>query len=366
MTASICLNMIVRNEAKAIRRCLDSVMPFIDRWVIVDTGSTDGTQKIITEHLRHIPGRLFERPWKDFGHNRSEAIQLAAGQGDYLLFIDADDFLAVPPDFTMPELTDGAYHVTIEDNSLVYWRKAIVSQSLAWRYVGVLHEYVHCDAAHTTSNLLGPRIVRNLGGSGLSKAAAIEKYRQHARIFEEALRQEPDNSRYVFYLAQSYSDSGQLQIGLQTYQRRAAMGGWEEEVWCAKFQMAKLSDQLGLDIDLVIKRYLEAYEYRPTRAESLVELARFCREKSRFQLAELFAGHAAKIALTPDILFVDRSAYAWRALDELSVAKYWTGDYINSAEICRALLASPGLPENHRSRIAANLKFSEDKLSATE
>ena len=366
MTNSICLNMIVKNEAGVIRRCLDSVMPFIDRWVIVDTGSTDGTQDIIANHLRGLPGQLFERPWKDFGHNRSEAIQLAAGQGAYLLFIDADDFLSVPPGFTMPELTDGAYHVSIDDNGLVYWRKAIVSQSLSWRYVGVLHEYVHCDVAHTTSNIIGPRIVRNLGGSGLSEAAAIEKYRNHAEIFENALRQEPGNSRYVFYLAQSYRDSLQPQLSLQTHQRRATMGGWDEEVWFSRFQVAKLSEQLGLDIDLIIKRYLEAYEFRPTRAESLVELARFCREKNRFQLAELFAGRATKIALTADILFVDRSAYTWRAMDELSVAKYWTGDHLNSAELCRKLLASPSLPDAQRSRIAANLKFSEDKLSTTE
>jgi hypothetical protein len=35
---SVCLNMIVKNEADVIRRCLDSVRPIIDRWVIVDTG----------------------------------------------------------------------------------------------------------------------------------------------------------------------------------------------------------------------------------------------------------------------------------------------------------------------------------------
>jgi glycosyltransferase involved in cell wall biosynthesis len=43
--------MIVKNEAKAIRRCLDSVLPHIHSWVIMDTGSTDGTQNIIREHL---------------------------------------------------------------------------------------------------------------------------------------------------------------------------------------------------------------------------------------------------------------------------------------------------------------------------
>lgn len=44
---TVCLCMIVKNEAPVIRRCLDSVRPLITNWVIVDTGSTDGTQDIM-------------------------------------------------------------------------------------------------------------------------------------------------------------------------------------------------------------------------------------------------------------------------------------------------------------------------------
>ena len=43
---TICLNMIVKNEQPVIRRCLASVKEMIDYWVIVDTGSTDGTQDL--------------------------------------------------------------------------------------------------------------------------------------------------------------------------------------------------------------------------------------------------------------------------------------------------------------------------------
>jgi glycosyltransferase involved in cell wall biosynthesis len=67
---SFCLNMIVKNEARVIRRCLDSARPIIDFWVIVDTGSTDGTQEAIRRHLDGLPGELIERPWVDFAHNR--------------------------------------------------------------------------------------------------------------------------------------------------------------------------------------------------------------------------------------------------------------------------------------------------------
>ena len=96
----ICLNMIVKNEARVIRRCLDSVRPIIDRWIIVDTGSTDGTQDIIREHLRDLPGELHERTWRDFAYNRSEALDLARGQCDYTLIIDADDSLEISCDTT--------------------------------------------------------------------------------------------------------------------------------------------------------------------------------------------------------------------------------------------------------------------------
>src|ERR1044072_2443758 len=111
---SVCLNMIVKNEAPVIGRCLASVRSLIDRWVIVDTGSRDGTQALIGEALAGIPGELHERPWRDFGHNRTEALRLAERADDYLLFIDADEMLRVPEGFSWPQLVDDAYFLTTE------------------------------------------------------------------------------------------------------------------------------------------------------------------------------------------------------------------------------------------------------------
>src|ERR1700722_1191850 len=122
---TICLSMIVKNEAPVIRRCLDSVRSIIDYWVIVDTGSSDGTQDIIRDHLKDLPGELHERPWRDFAHNRSEALTLARAHGDYSLIIDADDVLEIPEGFQLPDLTADSYVVDIKDNATNYQRNQV-------------------------------------------------------------------------------------------------------------------------------------------------------------------------------------------------------------------------------------------------
>src|SRR5215469_7757007 len=101
---TLCLNMIVKDEAPVIARCLASVRPIIDYWVIVDTGSTDGTQDAIRTAMADLPGELEERPWRDYAHNRSEALELAQSYGDYVLIMDADDVLEFEPHFKRPAL----------------------------------------------------------------------------------------------------------------------------------------------------------------------------------------------------------------------------------------------------------------------
>ena len=72
--STICLNMIVKNEASIIVDTLNNILAHIriDYWVIADTGSDDGTQDIIQAFFQQhgIPGELLQHEWKNFGHNR--------------------------------------------------------------------------------------------------------------------------------------------------------------------------------------------------------------------------------------------------------------------------------------------------------
>ncbi len=363
---TICLNMIVKNESRVIRRCLDSVRPFIDAWCIVDTGSTDGTQQLIREALADLPGELFERPWKDFGHNRSEALELARGRADYSLIIDADEILIPEPSFRMPELSADAImteHIA-GDSGTSFFLTQIVRSALPFRYVGVLHEVIHCDAPHTTDKL------RGLACKGFFDSARNvdpkAKYAADARVLEAALEDEPDNARYVFYLAQSHRDAGDLGKAIAAYQRRAEMGGFAEEVWYSLFQIAVLLERTDADFAQVGAAYLAAYQARPTRAEPLTELARAHRQREQYALSYLFASAAAATPRPDDILFLDESVYAWRAADELGVASFYVGKPEQALAIADRLLASPALPAAERPRMEENRRFAVEALAGAK
>ncbi|KUN81202.1 glycosyltransferase [Streptomyces griseoruber] len=367
MRPTVCLNMIVKDEAPVIRRCLESVRPLIDTWVIVDTGSTDGTQDIIRDVYGDLPGELYERPWRGYDGSRTEAIELARSRADYLFFIDADDVMETEPGFRMPDLTSDAYKVDIRSGSFRYWRPALVSTRLPWRYVGVLHEYIDCGARFGLGTLRGVEMIIVGGGARLRQEGARTKYLRDAGILEQGLAEEPGNARYAFYLAQSWRDAGEPEKALEAYDRRADMGGWEQEVYCARLWAARLAESLERPSAEVMDRYLRAYETRPTRAEAIGELARLCRTSGpRWPLAHMFARRAARIPFPQDDLLVEAGWYEWQALDELAVAAYWMGEYAESRECCERLLESGGLPAEHRERVTQNLELAREHLGVTQ
>lgn len=358
----VCLSMIVKNEAAVIARCIESVRPLIGAWAIVDTGSSDGTQARVRELLADLPGSLQERPWVDFATNRNQALDLARGHGDYALIIDADEVLAVDASAPMPVRLDApAYYLRqrLAGSEFEYASAKLLRHDAGWRWEGVLHEYPAATPQPRIDRLDGLRICSFPDGAR-SRRPQREKYLDDAAVLEAALLREPDHPRYVFYLAQSLRDAGEAGRALEAYRRRVALGGWEEEMWYARYQVAAMLERLGAEPALVVDAYLAAWDARPTRAEPLCELARYLRLRGRHASAYVHARAAAELRPPDDLLFVDLAVYRWRARDEQAIAAWYIGRGRECAVLCEALLADPALPAAERARIEANARYGRD------
>ena len=212
-TTTIALCMIVKNEALVIERCLQSVRHLIDSWVICDTGSSDETIDVIERDLCDIPGRLHRTAWVDFGHNRSELLNLARGTADYLLLIDADQTISEMG--CLPLLDDrsvDAYRLRHHDG-IEYDVERLVRGDLPWRYVGRTHEYLTCDGHDTTSELLHAWQVIHHGDGG----SRDDKFERDRVLLELSLAEDPDDPRTNFYLGQTLETLGEHALARHAY-----------------------------------------------------------------------------------------------------------------------------------------------------
>lgn len=331
---NVLLTLMVRNESRILKRCIDSASKYADTVLVVDTGSTDTTVEIAKEAGAHV----IEHTWKNFGHNRSlsfrGAVETAKKLGwnltkSYALVVDADMVL----DGVRPELSGApGYHILQKHGTFEYANTRYLRLDIPWKCTGVTHEY--WDGAQT--DLLKEIWINDIGDGGCKS----DKFERDIRLLTQGLRDEPKNGRYMFYLAQSYRDSGNPTEAIKWYKKRIAAGGWDEEVWYAMYSISKIYHSLG-DLPKMELWVQRAYAKRPSRNEALVFAARIFREKGEQFKAWHYLKLAEQNTKTDDMLFIETDVYGPQVLYEKSICHYYVSptrseglrlsvDYLNS------------------------------------
>ena len=326
--------MIVKNESRIIQRLLQSVVSIIDTYCICDTGSTDDTKKVITDFFasRGISGEIFDEPFQNFGYNRTVAMQHAAGKADYLLLLDADMVLVVSPDFKKDELKEGAYQITQQGGTLVYYNTRLIKSTIGAICVGPTHEYYHIPGGYHTAKLLTLSI-RDIGDGG----AKSDKFERDIRLLKGGLESEPKNGRYMFYLANSYRDNGKKEEAIIWYKKRIAIGGWAEEIWNSAYHIGTCYKDLKNDSEAVYW-WLEAYNLRPSRAESIYQLTKYYRVSGKHALALMFYKLGAEIPFPKeDVLFIEKDVYEYLFYYELLVIAYYVKHPLDHRSILKLI-----------------------------
>ena len=358
--------MIVKNEEKVIERAMASALPLIDSYCIVDTGSTDKTKQIIAAFMdRHrICGVVHDRPWVSFGHNRTEAIDLARESypDKHGLILDADDVIEVPDGYKLPDLTADQYDNPVVHAELRYAQPHVIRLAMPFYFEGATHEYLHCKAACVKSAL--PEMVYKIGGDGNARSTGT-KFKRDIELLLKEIRRNPQYARSYFYLAQSYRDDGQVRKAFHTFVKRGEMVGWDEETYIAKLEAGKCAAALGMSDFEIAGRFLDAHEARPQRAEALFYLGRFLRQAENYVVAIIYADVARKIELPQeDRLFVETAIYEWHAQAEFAISAQRLGRHEEAIAANLAALAK--CPEDKREWLAKNLAFSTTSIAAAD
>lgn len=383
LPAKICLSIIVKNESQVIERMLNSVYPILDYYCIVDTGSTDGTQEIITNFFnsKGIEGILVQHEWKNFEDARNKALQETKKflndkkvENGFGYWQDADEELIIPTNFNINTLKnnlstyDGA-NILINYGSQNYYRTQFFNISKDWRWYGPVHEVLICDGPIKIAPIEGISVLVRSDGNSWVAETIQQKYEGHAKILENYVaNDEKKDPRWLFYLAQSYRDAGgeeNLKKSLYWYEKRAnTVDGYWEENYFSALMAANIKSKLNYSIEEVINSFLLCGKHNKWRIEHLVPVILHYQSIKEFDLAYIYGLRAiqcdGKLPMPNSSLFVDREIYQWKIFDIHALSCWYSGRKEESKEIFKKLMKAVNfglVPESQYERIKQNQKY---------
>lgn len=358
--SSICLNMIVKNEAQGIQKTLEAIKPYIDCWCILDTGSTDGTQNIIKNVMWDVAGRLYEEPFVDFSTSRNRAWDLAEQFNTAFIFIlDADEiivngeelknFCELVKNNTGPQ--NEAYLIERKEvTGGIHFFPRLFRAKMGWRYVGVVHEYP--TKANIIPSIKVPKVCRNFQPPEQSAEATKKRWERDEKLLETEHKRNPDDPRTTFYLAQTYDCLNKKQEAMDMYLKRSKMNAWVEETYEALQRAAKCAETFK-PWEEVEPMYLKAFSFATHRAEPLYYIANHYHGKDNHILAYLYAYQAASLPFPNDTMpIIEKDVYAWKAAEIASIHAYYINKHNEGRYFAEKVIEANPNSMHHRHNLA--------------
>lgn len=354
---AICM---IKNEAESIRATLQPLADGgIKHYIILDTGSSDGTQELVRKffkdnNIEH--GHLFEKPFVDFATSRNHALEFCEQlfpNAEFMLMLDADWYL---------QNVEGLLKFCEKNKRITPWRgyfinlhvqgtpqefcvPRLITGKRGVRFIGAVHEYFN-----TGSNEKVPLDIYFIyAPSEKGKRSSAERWKRDCKLLLKSHQEDPSNPRTIFYLAQSYACLNDWSNALKYYDLRTKYNeGCPEEKYLSWYYAGLMVLKLA-EFSPVYKwpaalgYLIGASALRPHRAEPLVHIARqYCLENN-MQLAYMFARSAITLPYpTEDIGFIEKDVYDFARYDVLGACALYIPDYeLGEWAVSMAIKAHP-------------------------
>lgn len=248
---TIALTMIVKNEARSLRRCLQSVKPWVDQMIVLDTGSTDGTMEI----ARAEGAEVYQRRWTDdFSAARNAALALA--KADWHLILDADEWLMSGGEYlqSLRKATQPTVHYVRLQNQLSEDDHALVDHGMIARILprGVRYQgRIHEQPVHRLPTLMSTLVI---GHDGYQAAQRAAKASRNLHLLTAEVEANPGDVYYQYQLGKEYDSLQRPNEALahyqQAYQLDTAHPAWRHDLIIRMMECLKRSGQLEQAIEL--------------------------------------------------------------------------------------------------------------------
>jgi len=359
------LILMIKNESKIIKRCLEALESVVDCFCICDTGSTDNTCEIVNEFLQTHTGCLTTSTFKDFGSTRTisfldakEYVSTSLNWNlneTYGLLLDAD-MIFVPNKLKEQKLIEIGYSIIQKNGNLEYYNTRIIRMDFDWKCIGVTHEYWSGPIKNLEKEIC---FIDDLNDGGCKN----DKFERDLRLLQQGLVDEPKNVRYMFYLAQTYKCLGKYDEAIKMYNNRITSGGWNEEIWYSHYMIGDCYKCLG-NIPMFECWMQMAHTYRPQRSESIYKLAEYYRIVSNHYKSYQYIKLGKSIPFPKDdILFVETNIYNKSLFEyEQSIIEY----YIHPERCLRTTIEFMLKSGDYQNNCLSNLKFSVKPISSVK
>ena len=247
--ATLSIAMIVKNEEKVISRCLEGLEKLADEIVIVDTGSTDKTKEIAKSFskVKLFDSEKFNKETHysdfEFGVARNEAISRC--KGDWVMWFDADDVVEDSSIAIIKELiakkSNCVYTFSLQAPSCLFEHTRLFRNGcgVCFDETHACHEYLDCKGlvSHTHREVVihHKPVERSVDASDRNLAILEKDFYKRGR----------NDSRTLFYLANSYRERNKCVEAINFYGKYLAVSVWAEERFFARYYNAQCLHKIG-------------------------------------------------------------------------------------------------------------------------
>ena len=275
------LCVIVKNGGNEFKNMLIENLHMIDRWTILDTGSTDNTIENIKEVLvGKKKGQLFEEPFVDFKTSRNKCMELAGDTCKFYLMLD-DTYIIKNKgrefvNFVRDDQYADSFSFFIKDSDVEYTSNRLIKTDIDRKHIRYLFKIHEVITPINNINVIVPiddAFIKDEKSDYMNDRTVNRKQMDLQLLFDE-IRDDPDNPRHYYYVAQTYNCIGDYEKSLEYFLFRyhhpdPKKLSFQQEKHDAIFEAARTANfKLHRNWEECKKYYEWAYETDNGRPES--------------------------------------------------------------------------------------------------